>query len=161
MKKRPLSEKLWSRVDIQGSDDCWEWRHSKAREGYGRIKHGRTQEFRAHRVSWELVNGPIPDGLVVCHKCDNPPCCNPNHLFLGTRRDNHRDMLVKGRAKFPPVRRGDNHHKCTIPDANLPDIKSDARSLREISEQYGVSTKTIWRIKHGLTRNYENQSSRN
>jgi hypothetical protein len=79
-----------------GADGCIEWTGKVDRKGYGRISiEGR--QFFAHRVTWELANGPIPDGMCVCHHCDNPPCCNVAHLFLGTIRDNNLDMSAKGR----------------------------------------------------------------
>jgi hypothetical protein len=76
--------------------ECWIWYEGRRHHGYGRI--GSLQEG-AHRVAWELTNGPIPDGLDVLHKCDNPPCVNPDHLFLGDQEANMNDMAAKGRAR--------------------------------------------------------------
>lgn len=76
--------------------DCREWPGRKGRNGYGLLTL-RGGTLYAHRVVWELVNGPIPEGMEVCHTCDNPPCCNPAHLFLGTHQDNMLDMAQKGR----------------------------------------------------------------
>lgn len=79
--------------------DCIEWTKSRLSSGYGQVRHnGRMQ--RAHRVAWEKIHGPIPDGLQVLHKCDNPACVNPDHLFLGSRSDNMRDMISKGRQNW-------------------------------------------------------------
>lgn len=94
----PLTERFWRKVDKSaGPEGCWPWTGSRHGFGYGFVSAGGKRRG-AHRVSWELANGPIPDGLSVCHRCDNPPCVNPAHLFLGTVGDNTRDMMAKGRA---------------------------------------------------------------
>jgi hypothetical protein len=88
---------FWSRVDrTAGESGCWLWSGSLGTGGYGLCGHQKRVK-RSHRIAWELTHGPIPDGMVVCHRCDNPPCCNPAHLFLGTLADNVRDMVAKGR----------------------------------------------------------------
>jgi hypothetical protein len=88
---KPLSERFWKFV--KKTDNCWEWSGALTR-GYGSM----GSNSYAHRISWEIHNGPIPKGLWVLHKCDNPSCSNPDHLFLGTQTDNMRDMLNKGRG---------------------------------------------------------------
>ena len=94
-----LSDRLWSRVDTGGEDvECWEWTGARSPAGYGRIK-GDNGTLQAHRVAYELTHGPIPDGLFVMHSCDNPPCCNPAHLSVGTNADNVHDSMRKGRAR--------------------------------------------------------------
>jgi hypothetical protein len=91
---------FWTAVDQSGgSDACWPWQRHRNPEGYGVTKLAGFR--RAHRLAWCLTNGPIPDGMLVCHTCDNPPCCNPAHLFLGTESDNRQDMLAKGRGPQP------------------------------------------------------------
>ena len=85
------------RMNVAEDGDCLVWTGVRYAEGYGRIKYKR-KPIRANRYAWERVNGPIPDGLVVRHKCDNPPCVNVDHLELGTRRDNVNDMIERGRA---------------------------------------------------------------
>ena len=85
---------FWRMVDVGEPDECWPWTGGGDR--YGKIK-VRRMSVSAHRFAWQVANGPIPDGMSVLHTCDNPPCCNPSHLFLGTNSDNMRDMVTKGR----------------------------------------------------------------
>ena len=102
-----VEDRFWAKVDKTG--DCWLWTASVFREryGYGKFQAGEnranTRVVYAHRYSWELVNGPVPDGLFVCHHCDNPPCVNPAHLFVGTHQDNVDDMMSKGRHRSQRV----------------------------------------------------------
>lgn len=90
-------ERFFSKIDTRGPMDCWNWVATKNQKGYGRIKVDKMW-YSAHRFLWQLVNGPIPRGLLVCHSCDNPSCCNPNHLWLGTHQENMDDMVEKGRS---------------------------------------------------------------
>ena len=92
-----LAERAWVRV--AKGDGCWEWQGARSASGYGSMFSASGGHHVAHRVIWEDVNGPIPDGLWVLHRCDNPPCCRPDHLFLGTPADNTADMIAKGRGR--------------------------------------------------------------
>lgn len=95
-KNTPILERLKNKSEIR--DDCWEWHGGRSRNGYGLICcEGKMKG--THRVSWIVHNGPIPGGLYVLHKCDNPCCWRPDHLFLGTQKDNMRDMHEKGRFR--------------------------------------------------------------
>lgn len=94
-----LADRLWAKVDKSGGPDaCWLWTGHRNQKGYGKIGADR-KTIGAHRGAWMVTNGPIPDGLFVLHRCDNPPCCNPAHLFVGTNADNMTDMAQKGRRK--------------------------------------------------------------
>jgi hypothetical protein len=102
----PWQERFWRYLTPGAPDDCWEWQGSRDARGYGRLNRGGAKNgthIKAHRAAYELQHGPFDPELDVCHRCDNPPCCNPAHLFLGDARTNARDMASKGRA---PAQRG-------------------------------------------------------
>lgn len=94
-------ERFWSKVDVRGPNDCWEWNAHRDKNGYGAIRIGGagTPRKRAHRFAYESKYGAIADGLIVRHKCDNPPCCNPDHLEVGTTKDNAWDKVKRGRHR--------------------------------------------------------------
>jgi hypothetical protein len=97
----PIAERFFEKVAIIPFHDCWEWVAAKNEKGYGKFSIGTTHtNLKAHRVSWMLANGSIPDGLFVCHRCDNPGCVRPDHLFLGTPKDNMIDKVRKGRGSM-------------------------------------------------------------
>lgn len=98
MPRGPVEQRFWAKV--KRGPDCWLWTGATTR-GYGHIKRGPANAgtAQATHLSWEIHNGPIPDGLMVLHHCDNPPCVNPEHLYLGTHKDNMRDRAVRGRSR--------------------------------------------------------------
>ena len=108
----PLAVRFEQKYITEPNTGCWIWIAALSNKGYGKIGRGMRQDGHepAHRISWELNYGPIPEGLHVLHKCDNPPCVNPNHLFLGTHGDNMRDSVTKGRADSKTAR------KCSVRD---------------------------------------------
>ncbi len=133
--KLSTAERFWPMVDPYGPTQphtpelgrCWEWIGCRDKNGYGKTRDADKSHIRTHRVSWILHNGPIPEGLWVLHRCDNPPCVRPDHLWLGTAKDNSEDMFKKGRAiirpiRQPPVRaaqhyyRGDDHFSRSRPE---------------------------------------------
>lgn len=96
-----VEERFWAKVDRRGPNDCWEWKAGLFPDGYGVFNLSPAQRnARAHRVAWQFANNQAPPrGLNVCHECDNPPCCNPGHLWLGTQKQNMHDMARKGRLR--------------------------------------------------------------
>lgn len=94
-----FEERFWSKAERKDKDSCWNWKAYKNRDGYGNFSIDGSRRWNAHRISYAITNGEIPKGMSVCHKCDNPSCVNPNHLFLATHKENMRDKSEKGRAK--------------------------------------------------------------
>lgn len=151
----PLEERLWSRVAINDKTGCWEWTgHRSTVHGakwHGTIATERSNNERVHRVVYEWLVGSIPLGMFVCHHCDNPVCVNPAHLFVGTQRDNMRDMVVKGRSnklfgidcpwsKLTPER---------IDRARK--LHDSGMTMAEIGTVYGVHKGTIQKALSGET----------
>jgi hypothetical protein len=150
IERTPLLERFWKYVTK--TDTCWLWT-GKGRQhfGYGVInsggKNGKIE--RAHRVSWAIHKGPIPDNLCVCHHCDNPLCVNPDHLFLGTRTDNNRDMNRKGRYDRTKRPKGERHGMSKLTPEKVRAIiaeREGGKLLREIASRYGISPQQVHRI---------------
>lgn len=142
-------ERFMAKVRIHDSG-CWIWVGARNSLGYGRAWDG-SKERKAHRLSYELHCGPIPDGKVICHKCDNPPCVNPDHLFPGTQAENTADMFAKGRGVIPkPV--GANHGRAKLSDADVEEIRASTCKQRELAAQFGVTQACISLIKAGKIR---------
>ncbi len=137
-----LHHTLADRVVVT-ENGCAEWISPRLRQGYGRIKIA-GKNILVHRLSYELSIGPIPEGLCVLHRCDNPPCCNPDHLFLGTNTDNIHDSMNKGRPRGP---RGETNRHNKLTPKQVLKIRDDTRGLSEIGREYGISHTAVRLIK--------------
>lgn len=156
----PIERAFWSKVDRSrlGPGGCWEWTASRFERGYGQFKH--PSSTRAHRVSYELSYGPVPDGLKVLHRCDNPPCVNPAHLYTGTNSDNMTDRSRRGRldglargqrhgSHTMPERRarGSRHGRSVLSESQVRDIRArfaaGKTSQSSIAREYNVHPQTV------------------
>lgn len=149
-------EKFWLKVDRSGSPDaCWLWTGTCFTDGYGRYHPSGRRTVRAHRFTWQITHGPIEDGLVVCHTCDKPLCCNPSHLWLGTSPENTADRHAKGRSA-----RGTTIDTAQLTDVDVHAIRERFRTTRttakEIAAAFGVSASTIGRILRGVSWSHTN-----
>jgi hypothetical protein len=122
---------------------CWIWTRFLHNDGYGQMWFDGRNE-RAHRAAWMIYKGPIPNGLVVCHRCDIRSCCNPGHLFLGTRSDNSADMVSKRRQKY-----GESLPQAKLTNAEARAIRDDTRKQTVIAAHYGIAACQVSRIKCG------------
>jgi hypothetical protein len=153
-----VQERFWSKVDKSGQ--CWLWTAARFSNGYGAFRVA-GNNVRAHRHSYELTNGPIPPGMVVCHTCDNPACVRPDHLFLGTSADNARDMSEKGRgatggknaSRLHPerLRRGEAHGRAKVTEEQVREIRrlyAEGVPHRKLAKMFGLSPSPILDIVH-------------
>jgi hypothetical protein len=141
----PVRDKFFSTGFEVLPSGCWHWSGKLTAGGYGYIPNGSRKKVIAHRASYEIHKGPIPKGLLVCHSCDNPPCVNPNHLWLGTDKDNSDDKISKGRANVPV---GELASKAKLTERQVLKIRANRYlSDNDLAEEYGVWPATIWAIR--------------
>ncbi len=143
-------DRFWKSADTANPDACWMWQKSILQSGYGNLGLS-GKNYRAHRVAWMITHGSIPEGQVVCHRCDTPACINPSHLFLGTQGDNIRDAQTKGRLVVPGGK--------GVPPANATlnhQLADEIRRRHDLGEKkkdlainFGVSRRTINAIVRG------------
>lgn len=155
--KIPIEERFWKKVIKKTTFECWEWNAAKNPNGYGLIGLGSKKDglIKAHRASWIIKFGNIPNNMCVLHKCDNPKCVNPEHLFLGNQLDNVCDCISKKRHSQPPVRFGEKNNKSKLSKADVIEIKkifnSSNISQRKFAKKYNVSHGTIGAILRNKT----------
>ena len=142
------SARVWSRISVGDIEDCWPWLGPLNRDGYGRpIWNGHREG--AHRIAWLTRVGPIPEGMSVLHRCDNPPCCNPAHLFLGTQADNMQDCASKGRSSTSR-NAGERNGSAKLSAHEAALIRSTPRNeVATLARLYGVTERHIRAIMSG------------
>lgn len=145
MKSRPLAERFWEKVDDGDEDECWEWQANTQSDGYGMIWHSeRGRMVLAHRVSVRLDGRDVDDK--VLHHCDNPPCVNPNHLYVGSQSDNMRDATDRGGLEHPSA---EDHHNSKLTNEQAREIRESDMKQQELADKYDVSTATISHVQTG------------
>lgn len=138
---------FWNRVDK--TESCWIWKGRTDRQGYGWFRWD-YRDQKSHRLSYQWAKGSIPQGQFVCHSCDNPSCVNPDHLWIGSLQDNHRDMMNKGRHGYG-VMKGSKNASAKLTEAQVLEIRATPGPNWRIAEKYGVSKCTIDEIKTRTT----------
>ena len=143
--------RFWKYLKVGKKDECWEWSGSRAvRGGYGQLN-DRHKLLKVHRISYELHKGKIPEGEMICHKCNNPPCCNPNHLYAGTNTDNTRDRIVSGTQYNIPPLSGEKSPSAKLTYEIVKEIRQSSESCAALGKKYGVSKTAISYIRRGRT----------
>lgn len=147
-----IENRVWGKVKKASDAECWEWTGARTRAGYGTISYQNRPQY-AHRLVYELTHGTIPDGMLICHTCDNPICVNPAHLWVGTKGDNNRDMIAKGRnwLQQSPQRqaRGEQQGSAKLTEAKVREIRrlhSLGHSSKALAVQFGISQSTAHTI---------------
>ena len=142
-----MNNRFWNKINKNSS--CWLWIGVKDRFGYGRFSLDGRMVY-AHRIIWEYVNGSIPNGLFVLHKCDVPACVNPEHLFLGTQSDNLKDAYQKGHLRHLSGFRGEKQGQSKLTDEIVKSIREEYQNPKtsqyQLAKRYGVCQTTIWRV---------------
>lgn len=152
-----IEERFWSKVDKKSESECWLWKARITNGGYGQFRlDPKKPHVPAHRVAWQLANNQdIPEGMVICHKCDTRACVNPSHLFIGTTKDNIQDMISKGRQNFYklPLMKGKNNPNAS--DMTVEQVLAikkmfdDGATYQQVIDKYSISKGTAYNIKSG------------
>lgn len=130
----PVAERFWQKVAFKwGGDECWEWQADRNWQGYGRFHSTIANREPAHRVSYRLVYGPYDTKWFVLHRCDNPSCVRPDHLFLGDHEANQKDKMKKGRGC-----RGESHGMSKLSEETVREIRASSAPDKELAKQFGI-----------------------
>lgn len=150
--RRPILERLISKIHKDPTTECWEWQGTIDPKGYGRL-HIDSIGRPAHRISYLIHKGEIPAGMLVCHTCDNRRCVNPDHLFIGTNMDNMADMVAKGRQNKC---RGEKHGKARLSASTVLAIRATDNGMThgQIAERFGATKTQVADIKSGRSWKY-------
>jgi hypothetical protein len=150
-----LEQRLLARREVNPETGCWEWQGYRDPNGYGRVQWPTlTAETLVHRIALVVFTGD-PGDLCALHKCDNPSCFNPEHLYLGTKADNYADMVERGHPVLPPPAtatqraRGERHGNSRLTAEQVAAIRADCRSGREVALAYGICPSTVSRVRRG------------
>lgn len=143
-----VAKRFWANVDIQGDDQCWPWKGRIGTHGYGAFDY-KGRPHIASRFAYTISKGDAA-GFHVCHACDNPPCCNPAHLWLGTHADNMLDMTTKGRQRSV-ARRGGDHPQARLTAEDVVAIRGSHEPPKVVALRYGVTAACIYRVRHRLS----------
>jgi len=149
----PIAVRFWSKVHKQPGG-CWLWVGATNSDGYGKLWNGH-KTTDAHRVSWEISNGPVPAGMCVLHKCDNPPCIRPSHLFLGSNQENSLDMKRKGRSAS-----GARNSHCILTPDDVRFIRTSPLKATPLRKMFGVSDGAIRSIREGRSWKHLNKGQK-
>lgn len=153
-KRRPVEERFWEKVDR--TDGCWNWVAAISHGWYGSFCVEKGKTIVAHKFSWELANGPVPDGMKVCHSCDNPRCVRVDHLFLGTQAENLLDMSKKGRRArgHSLSHKGESHPMSSLTDELVTEARdrhAEGENVADLAIEMKVSKSAMKKAVHGHT----------
>lgn len=149
----PFAERFWAKTARGDGDGCWEWTSNRDSHGYGMMI-VKGERRKAHRLAMEFEHGRLPSSVLVCHRCDNPPCVRPDHLFLGTAADNTHDAMRKGRLIFPPHVPGEKSGQAKVTRRQVDAIRERAAAGEmhvTLAREFGLTPSGVGRIVHRKT----------